>query len=243
MIDLMTPLEHLDKESSCLGINLFIKRDDLFPVSGGGSKGRKSQYILNTRIQKNYDAVVTCGGIHSNHTRATAIRCKQLGLACTIVIHDDKPSTITGNLKLLTILGVRIVYCSMKEISKVMDSEMDRFVSLNLKPFYIWGGGHCNEGALSFFEAVHEIKKQSNINFDFVFHASGTGTTQAGLHCGFKHLFKATNVIGISISRDKERGFKEVQKSVDDFISIKKLSKNYRDNIYFDDNYTLGGVW
>ncbi|MEQ5729663.1 1-aminocyclopropane-1-carboxylate deaminase/D-cysteine desulfhydrase [Providencia alcalifaciens] len=234
----VTPLE---KITSIHNINLYIKRDDLYPISGGGNKGRKLNYILKDCLNKKCNAVVTCGGIQSNHARATAIRCRELGLECTIIIHSTPTNKNSGNLRILELLGVRIVYCELQNISQVMDAEMERYTLLGYTPFYIWGGGHCYEGSLAYFDAVAELKKQTSIQFDSVFVASGTGATQAGLHCGFKHFYDNTSVYGISVARDKIRGTEEVKKSVDELISISKLNPFYINDIIFDDNYNCGG--
>lgn len=220
---------------------VYVKRDDLYPVTGGGNKGRKAKYILEKCISDGCNAVVTCGGIQSNHTRATAIRCKELGLECTIVIHAEPREKSSGNLKLLELLGVRIVYCAMKDVAVVMDAEMLRWSSLGYSPFYIWGGGHCYEGTLAYFDAVKELKAQTDIQFDAVFVASGTGATQAGLHCGFKHYFPNTQVYGISVAREKERGYEAVKNSVAEFISHKNFDSSYLEDINFDDSANCGG--
>ena len=237
-MNFITPLE---KINAVTDINLYIKRDDLYPISGGGNKGRKLNYILKKCIDMKCNAVVTCGGIQSNHTRATAIRCRELGLKCTIIIHSKPVTRSTGNLKILELLGVKIVYCDLHDIAKVMDLEMACYRTQGYTPFYIWGGGHCYEGTLAYFDAVEELKKQSRVEFDAVFFASGTGATQAGLHCGFKHYYNNTAVHGISIARDKNRGTTEVKKSVEEFISLSNLDSHYISDIVFDDNYNCGG--
>ena len=43
---LPTPLERLNNLSQDLGINLYIKRDDLTPLAMGGNKLRKLEYLL-----------------------------------------------------------------------------------------------------------------------------------------------------------------------------------------------------
>ncbi len=85
-MNIITPMQKITYSSID---NLYVKRDDLYPISGGGNKGRKAKCILEKCISDGCNAVVTCGGIQSNHTRATAIRCKELGLECTIVIHAE----------------------------------------------------------------------------------------------------------------------------------------------------------
>ncbi|MGF1853515.1 pyridoxal-phosphate dependent enzyme [Vibrio satsumensis] len=237
----MTPIECNLNFYKNLGVDLYIKRDDLYPISGGGNKGRKAKYILDKCILDGCNAVVTCGGIQSNHTRATAIRCKELGLECTIIIHAKPKEKSSGNLKLLELLGVRIVYCDIGDVSTVMDAEMLRWSSLGYSPFYIWGGGHCNEGTLAYFDAVKELKEQTDITFDAVFVASGTGATQAGLHCGFRRYFPDCQVYGISVARDQQRGYDAVEKSVAEFIEYKGLNNNYLNEIKFDDSFVCGG--
>lgn len=237
----MTPIECVSNFNKNLGVSVYIKRDDLFPITGGGNKGRKAKYILEKCISDGCNAVVTCGGIQSNHTRATAIRCKELGLECTIVIHAEPREKSSGNLKLLELLGVRIVYCEMKDVAAVMDAEMLRWSSLGYSPFYIWGGGHCYEGTLAYFDAVRELKEQTDIQFDAVFVASGTGATQAGLHCGFKHYFPTTQVYGISVAREKKRGYEAVKSSVTEFIGYKNFDSSYLDDINFEDFANCGG--
>ncbi|HIF9078780.1 TPA: 1-aminocyclopropane-1-carboxylate deaminase/D-cysteine desulfhydrase [Photobacterium damselae] len=239
---MITPLYKDENLSKLLDINLFIKRDDLYPICGGGNKGRKSDYILKDCKTKGYNAVVTCGGAQSNHVRATAIRCKELGLECTIIIHDDQPKVLSGNYLLLKMLDVNIVHCQMENISKVMDSEIDILKDKGFNPLYIFGGGHCFEGTKAYYDAVIEVKEQlHNIQIDYIIHASGTGTTQAGIHCGAKHIYPECKVIGISVARNKKRGEEVILESVNELIHRLNLPSEYCDNINLDDKYTCGG--
>ena len=56
-----TPISELKYYSQVLGVNMYCKRDDLFPIAGGGNKARMLQYILFDLTQKNYDRVLTAG--------------------------------------------------------------------------------------------------------------------------------------------------------------------------------------
>ena len=54
-------------------------------------------------LHKGCDSIVTCGGIQSNHARATAVAAAQLGLKPHLVLRWRGPivsSTITFNLYL-----------------------------------------------------------------------------------------------------------------------------------------------
>lgn len=237
-----TPLYKDENLSQLLGVNLFIKRDDLYPITGGGNKGRKSDYILKDCKSNGYNAVVTCGGSQSNHVRATAIRCKALGLECTIIIHDEQPEVLYGNYLLLKMLDVNIIHCQMENISKVMDSEMDILKNKGFHPLYIFGGGHCFEGTKAYYDAVIEVKEQlNNTQIDYIIHASGTGTTQAGIHCGAKLLYPECKVIGISVARNKKRGEEVILESINELIRRLNLPSEYGKNINLYDKYTCGG--
>lgn len=239
---MITPIYKDTKLSQSLGVNLYIKRDDLYPITGGGSKGRKSDYILKECINNGYDSVVTCGGAQSNHVRATALRCKELGLECIIIIHDKCPEKISGNYLLLKMLGVKIIHCEMKDISQVMDDKISELKSEGKNPYYIWGGGHCIDGTLAYYNAVDEVKQQlNNIEIDYIVHASGTGTTQAGLHCRSKLIYPNCEVIGISVSRDAIRGTEVILNSVNELNSKLGLPLEVSKNINFNDKFRCGG--
>src|SRR5262245_23656037 len=83
-----TPVEELARLRAALGGHgprLIVKRDDAIPFGFGGNKVRKLQLVLSQAIAAGADALVTTGGVQSNHARATAAGAAKLGLACTIV--------------------------------------------------------------------------------------------------------------------------------------------------------------
>ena len=93
-----TPLEHLEHASSRLGAEIWVKRDDLTGFGLSGNKVRKLEYLLADAVEKGHDAVVTCGGIQSNHCRATAIAARSCGEA--VINSGRKVSYIPpGDLK------------------------------------------------------------------------------------------------------------------------------------------------
>lgn len=75
-----------------------MKRDeangDILTV---GNKKRKLQYLLTDAIQKGADTVITTGGLHSHHARATAAMAIQLGLKPILVLGGHKPENKSGN--------------------------------------------------------------------------------------------------------------------------------------------------
>lgn len=80
------------------------------------------------------------------------------------------------------------------------------------------------------------------VRFDYIFHASGTGATQAGLVCG-QLLAKdeARRIVGISIAREKDRGREVVRESIEAYLGA-AYERLYRDEaLVFDDSYRCGG--
>ncbi|MBQ4120185.1 MAG: pyridoxal-phosphate dependent enzyme [Clostridia bacterium] len=231
------------EQISSLGDNcIFVKRDDLLPFSFGGNKARKAVYFFDEILRGGYDSVVTYGSSSSNHCRVIANMACKYGLICYIVSPEEE-YTETFNSILVKSFGAKIVKAPLDEISQTIDALMNDLSKIS-KPYFIQGGGHGNLGTKAYVDAYNEIcdwEKENHIYFDYIFHASGTGTTQAGLVCGA--VLKGDNkrqIVGISIARPNPRGKQVVEQSVQDYLE----SVNYDGevpNIIFDDSYICGG--
>ena len=232
----MTRLEESRIISKYLRIKLFFKRDDLYPVAGGGNKARKLDYILKNKVKKKYNAIVTAGSDQSNHIRATALYSSMLGWKTICIIHDNCPKKYEGNLKIAGLAGAELRFVNKNDVKASMDIAMEDLRLKGFNPLYIWGGGHCLEGAYAYFKAVHELKRQlGSVTPDFIFLASGTGTTQAGIEIGVRRFLPGCQVIGISIARKKERGKDAVLSSMNELNSFIANPVSNTDEIVFDD--------
>ena len=224
-----------------LNIDLKIKRDDLYPQTGGGSKSRKIIYIVRDALQKSCDALVTNGSPQSNHARATAIMAANLGLRCHLVIVLDPlmPKVITGNLLLMKMSGASIEFCEKHDLATQMDHAIRQLKSEGFKPMYVWGGGHGLPGVKAFVDAAMEARQQCGEWIpDYVFLASGTGSTQAGLTIGYSDL--NTKIIGISVARDSIRGSNVIRESIEEFQKNSEFTINSCE-IIFRDDWVSGG--
>ena len=220
----------------------YMKRDDLLPFSFGGNKARKAYYFLNEIISGGYDTVVTYGSSSSNHCRAIANIAASHGLKCYIVSPEENYHE-TVNSKLVGFFGAEIVKTKVDAVAKTIDTLMER-LRCQCKPYFIQGGGHGNLGTRAYVDAYQEIcdfEKQSGVYFDYIFHASGTGTTQAGLVCGAALAGDLhRKIIGISVARRKPRGQEVVEKSISDYLT--SVSFNGRcPEVIFDDSYICDG--
>ena len=237
-----TPVIFLKSISKILEINIYVKHDDLYPLPGGGSKARKLNYILNEDVRKNYNAIVTAGSNQSNHLRATALWAAKLGWKIICVIHDNEPNIYEGNLKIVKLTGAELRFVQKIEVKEAMDKAMLDLSNEGYKPFYIWGGGHCVEGALAYYEAVKELKGQlMDVDTDYIFLSSGTGTTQAGIEIGVRRFIPGCKVIGISVAREKTRGKRAILESMNVLNTYLCNPINVPDNIEFDDNWIGNG--
>lgn len=238
-----TPLLRYDRLSEKMGVSMWVKHDDLFILAGGGNKARKLQHILAEGIRQGCDSLVTTGSAHSNHVRATALMAARLGWRAKLVIDDKPQERFEGNLLLADIAGAEISFCERKDVSQRMNEAMTTLRDEGRNPLYIWGGGHCLAGGMAYYEAVSELAGQAhNLNCrpDFVFVASGTGTTQAGLHVGCSQFLGKTKVVGVSVAHGKERGQANVNSSVNDLVKNLGLS-GATSNVTFDDGSACGG--
>ena len=148
------------------------------------------------------------------------------------------------NTRLVEDFGASVETCPVTEVAGTIDRRMDIFRQEGRNPYFIMGGGHGNPGTHSYVRAYDEIcaqEAQMGVHFDYIFHASGTGTTQAGLVCG-KLLSgdQERNIVGISIAREKERGRDVVKDSIREYLGV-DFERLYREEeLVFTDAYRLG---
>lgn len=222
-----------------------IFRDDIYPFLGGGNKGRKIKYIESHIIENGYNAVVTTGGIQSNHCRALAVLSAKKKWKCTLVLHGDKKKFYLsrGNAELMRLSGAEIIFVSPSDIGEKMDQSIDAYKAAGYKPYYVWGGGHTLEGGKAYIDAVKVVSDYSvNNNWtpDYIFLASGTGSTQAGILAGLDKTKINANVIGISVARNQVRAEEVVSKFYDKLIEVNQICKIPRRIIVLDE-YLCGG--
>jgi 1-aminocyclopropane-1-carboxylate deaminase/D-cysteine desulfhydrase-like pyridoxal-dependent ACC family enzyme len=198
-----------------------VKRDDIYPEVGGGNKARKLSRIVDDIKLVGANAIVTNGGTQSNHARAVAILAARLGWKCHVVLHGEPHSLSTpvGNLLLMVLSGARISIVEPQAIGETLELAMEQFRSEGLIPYAIPGGGHCVAGSLAYLDAARELVQQCrDLRWepDWIVHASGTGTTQAGLVAGLTVEGLRTRVLGVSIARRNPRGASIVTQALDE---------------------------
>ena len=108
-LDLPTPIEYLPNISRELGINLYLKRDDLTGLGMGGNKLRKLEYFLYDAQQQGATMLLTTGGVQTNHGRLTAAVAAKYGLKCAIDANDEYPGEISDNILNERMMGADVI--------------------------------------------------------------------------------------------------------------------------------------
>ena len=242
MID-ATPVQLL---GDLAGNRLYIKREDLIPYCFGGNKARKGLLFFADIDAGDYDCVVTYGSGSSNHCRVAANLAAARGMHCEI-ISPQEASAPTFNSRMMALFGAHITVCPVAEVHDTIERTLDALRAAGHRPYFIPGGGHGNIGTRAYVDCYEEIRsweREQGVRFDYIFHASGTGTTQAGLVCGQLLRGDERRIVGISIARKNPRGRDVVVQSVRDYLRARDFDpgeERLQSAVVFDDAYVGAG--
>jgi D-cysteine desulfhydrase len=217
-----TPLEKLERLTGLLGgPDLYIKRDDLLGLAGGGNKTRKLEFLVADALAQGADTLVTCGAVQSNHCRLTLAAAVKEGLKCRLVLEERVANSYdpdaSGNNFLYRLLGVEkvTVVPAGVDLAAEMQKVAGEVASLGRKAYVIPGGGSNPLGALGYVSCAEEILAQTfdlGIGLDHIVCASGSTGTHAGLLAGLVGNNSHVPVIGINVRRPREEQEPNVHK-------------------------------
>src|SRR5699024_1337845 len=129
---------------------------------------------------------ITYGSSSSNHVRVIANKAKQLGIQCFIISPEENYKE-TFNSSLAKLLDVQVIKAPVNQVRETIDTTINNLKEDGHKPYFIQGGGHGNLGTQAYvdvYKLILENEIETNLQYDYIFFASGTGTTHAGLECG-----------------------------------------------------------
>ncbi len=205
---LPTPLQPLERLSRALGgPRLWIKRDDLTGLALGGNKTRKLEYLLGDALRQGANTLITTGAVQSNHARQTAAAAARCGLRCVLALGPMAPPVVTGNLLLDRLLGAQVRWTGHRDRTEVMREIAAEEQAAGRQPYLIPYGGSNATGAAGYFDAMHELVRQSReaqVAFDAIALASSSGGTQSGLVAGAAALRERARILGISVDEPTE---------------------------------------
>lgn len=209
-----TPLHRLDRLSDKYRpYEIFIKRDDQTGLASGGNKTRKLEYLLAEALDQGCDTLVTPGAQQSNHCRQTAAAAARAGLACHLVVRGQAPAIPDGNLLLSVLLGAEFHYAGDEITDAFMEQVMEGLRERGLKPYLIPYGGSNTTGVIGYVDAMGELKQQmqeAGLALDYIFFASCSGGTQAGMMLGKEKYGLDASLMPVSIQKP-EAGFQSLE--------------------------------
>lgn len=211
-----TPVERLDRLSNHLGIDLWLKRDDLTGLALGGNKVRKLEFLLGDACKLGADIIITTGGSQSNHARLTAAACRRLTLRCVLVLDRGRhPSN--GNLLLDQLFGAEIDLIDDPDPATAaarMELIAESLRAQGHVPYIIPRGGSIPPGATGYLNMVHELTGQLvgvGIRPTSLYVATGSCGTHSGIMAGRTACHGTWRVQGISVSRAKAQQEEKVK--------------------------------
>ncbi|KAA5847774.1 D-cysteine desulfhydrase [Pseudomonas chlororaphis] len=212
-----TALEKLERLSTWLGRDVYVKRDDTTPLAMGGNKLRKLEYLAADALAQGADTLITAGAIQSNHVRQTAALAAKLGLGCVALLEnpigtDDGNYLGNGNRLLLDLFDAKV------ELVDNADEQLQALAeclrSSGKQPYLVPIGGSNALGALGYVRAGLELAEQihnTGLDFAAVVLASGSAGTHSGLALALSEVLPQLPVIGVTVSRTDEAQRPKVQ--------------------------------
>ncbi len=189
-----------------------MKRDDLTGSALTGNKVRKLEFIAAHALEHGFQTLVTCGGVQSNHCRATALVAAQLGLDCHLVLRaDDEPEQNTGNFLLDQLAGATFEILPAKEwatqLKTIYARRESEFSEAGRPALMIPTGGSDSLGVWGYIAATEELQSDLDdhgIGRAALTLATGSAGTQTGLTAGVAMLDLPIDVVAYAVCDDAD---------------------------------------
>lgn len=208
-----TPLHRAENLSKELGIDLWLKRDDLTGIGlFGGNKVRKLEYVLGQAKALGCDTVVSYGASQSNCAMQVATGCRRLGMKPVLYLTELVEATeLRANLLLDHILDAEVHLVPLNgmtedegdaEAVRLGREHMARLEAEGHKCYEVPMGAAEPLGSAGFIGGWAEMLEQFEalgVKPDYLFHGTGTGGTLAGLTAG-RVLMGGPDIVAINVS-------------------------------------------
>jgi D-cysteine desulfhydrase len=210
---LPTPLEPSPRLGARLGLDLLYKRDDLTGLELSGNKARKLEFLVADAEAAGADVLITCGGVQSNHCRATAFAAAKRGLGAVVLLRTPEPSVpppAEANSLLDRLAGAEVRFVTHDEYrrrAQVMAAIAAELAARGRRPYVIPEGGSNALGSLGYVLAVAELREQLPESWRggplTIAYAAGSGGTGAGIELGLRVLgWTEARAIGFAVCND-----------------------------------------
>ena len=243
---LPTPIEPWRPPDVPAGHSLWIKRDDLTGVGLSGNKIRKLEFLLADAHAGGCDTVITCGGIQSNHARATALAACRTGMRSVLFLRTregENDPGLVGNLLIDRLAGAGIRWITPEQYAdrnRLMREEAETLEAAGHRPYIIPEGGSNALGSWGYVEGVREILEQVGDVADPVTDlvvALGSGGTTAGLAAGLRLAGAGIRLHAVNVCDDAEYFYRRL----DEIGAEWGLSDSFRDDVDIIDGHVGRG--
>jgi len=243
---LPTPLHRLSNlERRLNGPEIWVKRDDLTGLAGGGNKARKLELLVADALAQDAQTLITTGAVQSNHARQTAAAAAKAGLGAVLVLAPMAPNQITGNLLIDHLLGARVRWAGDRDRYELMQEIAREERAAGRKPYIIPYGGSNAIGAAAYALAMQELTDQQEtmgLEFSHLVFATSSGGTQAGLVAGTLATSWPGRIVGISVDKPSSKlapAILDLARLTATYLGIDELPE--QDDILVNDDYVGQG--
>lgn len=216
-----TPITRLERYSSQFTeTTIWVKHDELTGLEVSGNKIRKLEFSIAQALEDGCDTLITCGGVQSNHCRATAILGARLGLKVHLILRGEKPELTDGNLMLDYLSGAEISYLPLKRWTTHTEfaAELQHlYKSQGHNAYFIPVGASDEVGLWGYINACQELQRDfENLGFspDYIVTATGSGGTQGGLIVGKALMGLSSEIIAFNVCDDEHYFERKIRSDV-----------------------------
>jgi D-cysteine desulfhydrase len=204
---LPTPVRKLERLTKAWGgPQIYIKRDDLTGCCLSGNKVRKLEFVVAEALARGADTLITCGGIQSNHARATAGVAARMGMNTFLVLKGKPTGDWEGNLFLDRLLGAEFTFITQEayaHVDEIMTEVAERLQKEGRRCYIIPEGASYDIGYFGYVRASEEIVHQMiemNVEMDYIVTATGSGGTLGGLVLGKRFFGFKAQPVGFNVN-------------------------------------------
>ncbi|WP_375424976.1 1-aminocyclopropane-1-carboxylate deaminase/D-cysteine desulfhydrase [uncultured Friedmanniella sp.] len=215
-----TPFHALPNLSHTLGVNLYLKREDLAgPSAISGSKTRLAEFILGRALEEGVTHLITQGAYLTNFGLQLAAACISARITPILVLTRNVPQhghlgEARGNYLLNQTMGVEThvidvdgdIWTDLAAGARVADTIARRQSELEAQGrtvTVVGAGGAHPDGFVAHAQTFREMLLQSSdlgVELDFVYHTIGTGTALPGMLAAKLSLGHPVRIRSISIN-------------------------------------------
>jgi D-cysteine desulfhydrase family pyridoxal phosphate-dependent enzyme len=210
---LPTPLERAPRLSRSLGVDLWIKRDDLTGLAFGGNKVRKLEFLVGDALEARATCLLTTAAVQSNFCRVAAAAANRAGLRAGLLLRGSPESPVQGNLLLDYLLGAEVRFTDdpdpySADTRRRLEEWAEAKRAQGERPYVAYPHGRSRAGALAtvaYVQAALELNAQcraQGVRPRHLYVAVGSGSTLAGLLLGARTLadgLAGTRIVGVCV--------------------------------------------